>query len=96
MGSGTANFNFPLLFLRFWTCQINSQEVIIHACARDLHSLGQHKSALELTGGNTAMGIGGAALIVLLAANDPLIVLNADFKITAGEAGDGQNNTQDG
>ncbi len=64
--------------------KVDMQESVQEACARDLHALGQHEVALELSGGDAAMQEhAGLVRLLLPTPHHQLVVLDGDVEIFA-------------
>src|SRR6516165_2298983 len=80
--------------LRLGPGKIDRQQPILQISAKHLHSLRQHKSALEVARGYAAMNV-LPDLIVLLAATDhQLVFLNGYIELVAGKSRHRQRNPQ--
>src|SRR5690242_19766352 len=79
---------------RLWPDEINRQQAVFQVGAHNLHPIAEHKCALELTRGYTAVEI-LAGLVVLLPPTDhQLAFLDAHIALIAGESGNRERDTQ--
>src|SRR5688572_1833307 len=62
--------------------------------SKHFHSVCQHERALKLTGGNAAMEILPALVVLLTPADDELFLLDRDLELFARETRDRQRDTQ--
>src|SRR6516165_3810169 len=74
--------------------QIDRQQPVLQVGAEHLHAVSQHKRALELARGNTAMEKLAALVVLLPTADHQLTFLDRDVELVAGEAGNGERDTQ--
>src|SRR5579864_349410 len=65
--------------------QVDRQQSVLQIRPQYLHAVRQHESALELAGGDAAVDVLPAFVVVLPAADDELALLYADIELVAGE-----------
>src|SRR6056297_273732 len=70
------------------------KQAVINRCAAYFYTIGQNKTALELTGGNAAMQIDSILVLHLPAANGQLVVLDLNIQGLHRKASNRQRNTQ--
>src|SRR3954447_2174196 len=81
-------------FLRLRPGKIDRQQAILQVRPEHFHAVRQHEAALELACGNTAVQVLAAFLVLLLAADDELVLLQRDIELLAGESADGKRDAQ--
>src|SRR5262245_1213527 len=79
---------------RFWPCEIDRQQSIPEIRTEYLHSIGQHERALELTGGDAAVQVLPALVVLLTSPDDQLFLFDGDLELIEGEARNRQRDAQ--
>src|SRR6185312_4615168 len=74
--------------------EIDRQQAVFQIRAHHLHSVRQHKRALELTCGNAAMEVLAGLVVLLSPADHQLAFLDADIEVIPGETRNGERDTQ--
>src|SRR5580693_3282722 len=74
--------------------QVDRQQSVLQVRPQYLHAVRQHKGALELARGDTAVDVLPAFIVLLPAADDELALLYADIELVAGEARHRKSNAQ--
>src|SRR5690606_4744944 len=74
--------------------EIDRQEPILERGACDLDSLGEDEGLLELPRGDAAVKKGAFRLVLLAAADDEVVLLDADVEFVFREAGDRKRDAQ--
>src|SRR3954454_5901039 len=65
--------------------EVDRQQPVFQVRAQHLHPLRQHKGALEVARGDTAMDILPGLVVLLAAADDELVFLNGYIELVAGK-----------
>src|SRR6202166_2209425 len=73
--------------------QIDRQQPVLYIGAQHLHAVRQNEGTLELARGDAAVEILAALVVLLAPADHQLAFLDADIELIAGEAGDGERDT---
>src|SRR3990167_8672819 len=75
--------------------KIDRQEPVLQRCPENLDAFGKNEGLLELAGSDAAVKVGPRRLVLLPAADDEFVLLDADVEFVFGEAGDGKRDAKD-
>ena len=74
--------------------EVDRQQAVVEPRPGHLDAVGQHESALELTGGDAAMQVDAVGVVGLLAPHRQLVLDQLDGEVVGREAGHGQGDAQ--
>src|SRR5262249_32107723 len=80
--------------LRLWSRQIDRQQPVPEFSPQHVHPLGQHQRTLELARGDPAVQVLSGLVVLLLAADDELVLLHGDVELVPGKARDRERDAQ--